>query len=669
MQTALDPSPLPSRWSVWWLAAVIGLLLTVALSVLVWLAVKFEGHANQQKLEQDTQQTALAIRTQLAENQQAMQTMALDRREIDLGAFRRRADALVAHQRELLRLEWRDVRGVMIASVDSLSAPARLPSGSRRALGHESRIAWGEALRHLRPTYSRSYYVAMGDNAGMEVMDFMVPIVEDAEVTGMLVAVYSLPSMLRYLVPIEFARGHEVSFTEPDGTYLARRTAMGKGRRVYTASALIDLPGATLVLRTNSLRGAPDFIPNLLTATVILLAALLVTSVVLLARDMRQRQRAERALRDQHAFRLAMEDSLVTGLRARDLAGRITYVNPAFCRMVGYTQDELLGAAPPMPYWAPETMEEMQEREAQVMAGRAAPAFEAVYARKDGERFRALIHTAPLIDSQGRQTGWMSSILDVTEQKRMEELSRQQQERLQSTARLASMGEVASTLSHELNQPLAAISSFAAGSLNMLKAGTIGEDDLRQALSTINSQAQRAGQVIRSVHDFVRRRTVQREQVTIDAIVSNIMPLIELRARKGGVRIATDFPDTLPWVEVDRVMLEQVMLNLARNAIDAMEDSPPALRELRVSGRPVAGNGQPAVEVTFADRGRGIAPDVAAKLFTPFFTTKSEGMGMGLNVCRTVIEQHGGHLWYEAHIAEDPEFGGTAFTFTLPAVA
>jgi two-component system sensor histidine kinase DctS len=662
-------APAVSRWSIWWLAAVIGLLLAAALTALVWLAFKFEANANQKRLDSDTQGNALAIRNQLQETQQALAVMGVDPKQLNPGFVRRRADVILASNPELLRVEWRDAEGRVVAAVDSPFTLPRLSGASRRTLGHEGRLAWQEAGRLLRPLYSHSYYVPIRDNAGIEVMDLFVPILDGSEMTGALVAVYSLPAMLVHLIPPEFAQLHEISFMEPDGTYLARRAAMGQGRRVYTAQAVIDLPGHLFMLSANSLRGKPDFIPNLLTATVVLLAFLLVGAVVLLARDIRQRQRAENALREQHAFRQAMEDSLVTGLRARDLFGRITYVNPAFCEMVGYSAGELMGHQPPMPYWAPEAFEKLQEREAQVMSGVARPAFETIYKRKNGERFRALVHTAPLIDAKGRHTGWMSSILDVTDQKRMEELSRQQQERLQSTARLATMGEVASTLSHELNQPLAAISSFAAGCLNMVKAGTITPQELQQALSSINQQAQRAGQVIRSVHDFVRRRGMDREAVALHNALQNIMPLFELRARKSGIRIAVDMPASLPAVEVDRVMLEQVMLNLARNAFDSMEDTPSDLRELKVSGRLVDGSGGPAVQVAFADRGSGIPAEVAAKLFTPFFTTKSEGMGMGLNVCRTVIEQHAGRLWFEAHLPGEQSCPGTVFKFTLPAAA
>ena len=182
------------------------------------------------------------------------------------------------------------------------------------------------------------------------------------------------------------------------------------------------------------------------------------------------------ATADALAFRKAMEDSLVTGLRARDLQGRTTYVNPAFCEMVGFTAEELVGTSLPAPYWPPELAGEYQKRQEIRLAGQLAPpreGFESVFMRKDGSRFTVLIIEAPLINAQGVQTGWMSAFLDISEQRRVEELSRASQERLQATARLATVGEMASLLSHELNQPLAAISSYATGSMNLLNAGDV----------------------------------------------------------------------------------------------------------------------------------------------------------------------------------------------------
>jgi two-component system sensor histidine kinase DctS len=280
-----------------------------------------------------------------------------------------------------------------------------------------------------------------------------------------------------------------------------------------------------------------------------------------------------------------------------------------------------------------------------------------------------MIFEAPLVDGAGRHTGWMSAALDVSAQRKIEEVSRQQQERLQATARLATVGEMASLLSHELNQPLAAIASYAAGSLNLMNdpegdcADTVPL--LRQASQRIAEQAERAGRVIKSVHDFVRRREQAREPVRADLLIDAVLPLVRLQARKSGTRIELDLPKPMPRVVCDRTMLEQVLLNLTRNAIQAMESHTPAAeRELTIRVRPADARW---VAFSIVDRGTGVADDVAARLFTPFFTTRPEGMGLGLSLCRTVIEQHGGLLVFENRFDAEQRVIGAEFRFTLPA--
>jgi two-component system sensor histidine kinase DctS len=232
---------------------------------------------------------------------------------------------------------------------------------------------------------------------------------------------------------------------------------------------------------------------------------------------------------------------------------------------------------------------------------------------------------------------------------------------------------MASLLSHELNQPLAAISSYATGSLNLLAAvqgadaATLQADlqDLRTAIERIAQQAERAGRVIKSVHDFVRRRDQAREAVPAQELLGDVLPLVNLQARKLGVRVQVNVEPGLPPALCDRVMVEQVLLNLARNAMQAMDD--PSIRErtLEIRVRRAAANAHSAwLEFTLSDGGIGISEETAQKLFTPFFTTRSEGMGLGLSLCRTVVEQHGGFL---GHKPRHPR--GTVFTFTLPAAS
>jgi two-component system sensor histidine kinase DctS len=227
---------------------------------------------------------------------------------------------------------------------------------------------------------------------------------------------------------------------------------------------------------------------------------------------------------------------------------------------------------------------------------------------------------------------------------------------------------MASLLSHELNQPLAAIASYAAGSLNLMQAGPHDPQTtamLQQAAERIAEQAERAGRVIKSVHDFVRRREQAHEAVRCDLLVEAVLPLVRLQARKSGTRVEVDMPTPVPRAVCDRTMVEQVLLNLTRNGIQAMEGhTPPAERELRIRVRQTHPRW---VTFTVVDHGAGVPPEVAQRLFTPFFTTRQEGMGLGLSLCRTVIEQHGGALDFGSVSAGEGTGATTEFRFTLPA--
>lgn len=659
-------------------------LLAVAQSLLVALTLRYEAWKAVDAAEAAAAEAAAAIRRDLLRTTHSIQAMTWI--EADDPTWRATAARLLRDTHELRRLEWRDRRLAVVTAVEAPLGPplfARIP---RAEFEGGTDLACREAQRASAPAFSRSYFVPTMEGTGEEMIDLCVPVLRDGREAGFVVATLSLPALLE--AAAERTRSlpqYELSVVEADGARLARAGAR-RGAGVHMSEQVLDLPGQTLRLRADSLAGRPSLIPNLTLALVLGLSIALFGVVFLLARDVRRRAHAEHALAEALRFRRAMEDSLGTGLRARDMDGAITYVNPAFCAMVGYTADELRAVKPPAPppYWPPERAAEYAERQRHRMAGGAAPqaqreGLETVFVRRNGERFPAMVYEAPLLDGEGRQTGWMGSVLDLTAQRRIEELSRQQQERLQASARLATVGEMASLLSHELNQPLAAIASYSTGSLNLLDnlaretepgaAASAPMDDLapmlRPALQRIAEQAERAGRVIKSVQDFVRRREQLRETIAVDLLIEAVLPLVRLQARKSTAQVEVDLPrppERMPRVVCDRTMLEQVLLNLARNGIQAMETGTPVQeRRLVISAREAPPGGRVAFEVI--DRGPGIGPDVAARLFTPFFTTRAEGMGLGLSLCRTVIEQHGGTLAFSAGAGGT----GTVFRFTLPA--
>jgi two-component system, LuxR family, sensor histidine kinase DctS len=657
------PAPLkrwlPTRRVALWLALL--LLIVGLLAVLIFLAGRYEADVVQARADRDAQDAVSDVRSGLSRNVQSLSALRTNAQQ-----WHADAQDLLRSRRELVRLEWRDASFKLIANASSpYLTDGILSSGSnitpRDIPFGDLQLACERARRQSGPVYAPSHFSPSAWGQGLELMELCLPFMSADQHQGYTVAIYALQGMLSEMVGSATLRGQEISFTEPDGTRLAVFGISRPAGRMFTGQQLLDLPGNTLLLRVDSWRSTPDLFPNVLTAVVTVMSVALLVVLALLGRDINRRLRVERSLAEALAFRKAMEDSLVTGLRARDLEGRISYVNPAFCVMTGFESAELLGRIAPMPYWPPELIDEYQQRQAVRLSGNvpARDGYESVFMHRDGSRFSVLVFETPLIDEQGRQSGWMSAILDVSEQRKMEEISRASQERVQASARLATMGEMASLLSHELNQPLAAISSYATGTVNMLKVpGSASAQDISHALSRISSEAERAGKVIKSVHDFVRRRESKYESVTAASLLDAVMPLLQLQARKLGVQLQVDAPDELNEVRVDRIMVEQVLLNLARNGMQAMEYADHAKRVLQIH---VQAHLPGWLEFSVADLGQGITEETAKQLFTPFFSTKPEGMGLGLSLCRTVVEQHGGSLQFKANVPS-----GTVFIFRLP---
>lgn len=253
---------------------------------------------------------------------------------------------------------------------------------------------------------------------------------------------------------------------------------------------------------------------------------------------------------------------------------------------------------------------------------------------------------------------WLQIASDITLRKASEDIARQQQEKVQFTARLMTMGEMASSLAHELNQPLTAIANYSEGTLTRLRAGAMSNDELKAALAKTVAQAQRAGGIIRRIREFVKRSEPRRRATPAARIVEDAIAFAEIEAAKKRIAIVADLEPGLPPVDADPILIEQVLLNLLNNAIDAMDGA--AVPRIDVRVRRLA---DAMAEFTVIDRGAGISPEHLASVFAPFFSTKPEGMGMGLNICRSIIEFHQGQLGVE----RNPEpAGGTVMRFTLP---
>jgi C4-dicarboxylate-specific signal transduction histidine kinase len=248
---------------------------------------------------------------------------------------------------------------------------------------------------------------------------------------------------------------------------------------------------------------------------------------------------------------------------------------------------------------------------------------------------------------------------DVTDRKRAEELARRQQERLEMTSRLTTLGEMASTLAHEINQPLTAIASYCMGCVRRLRSGDWKREELLDALQKCTAQAERAGGIIQRVREYLRKRDPAPVACDVNALIASVTVMMEAEAVRRGARVRLALDPLVPHVLADRIMIEQLLLNLAKNALEAMQATPAGAREVTIRTVPQERN---RVGVEVSDCGSGLPPQLRENLFVPFFTTKPEGLGMGLHICRSIVERHGGRL-----IATPDPAGGTRVSFTLPA--
>lgn len=644
----------------------IAVLVAATVAAAIWLSILDQQRQAQEQLTRQAHAAALQIRARLIETEQLLllegfaYASSTDR-------FRRDMEELLDANPALVRVELRGRDSALLTGVDAAPPRPTVPAPARLALSPESAAAFDSAARLNRLTYSRPYYVTLGAT-GFDLMELVVP---TGAVDGpMIVAVYAPQRILDHFLPGDLSGDHLYSLVEADGTMAARQAVIGQARGELHAISPLARTGTTLQIRVDAMPSRPRLIPNVLTGLVAATSVALGLAMFLLVRDIRQRARVEQALREQVQFRRAVEDSIHHGLIVFDLDQRVVHVNDALVNILGYGRDELIGSGRPLPFSLPETTRDYRayvDRVARVpeadgaRAAERARGFQTVYRAKDGSLVEAMVVESPMFDPDGRPIGSMLIGADITEQRRIEELARRQQEVLQSRSRLATLGEMASTLSHELNQPLAAITSYAAACENLVAAQPPRPEPIAQALRGIRTQAERAGQVIRSVQAFLRRRAVDRSEVDLAGLVRGLEPLLRLQATRTGAQIRIDVPADAR-VHADRIMLEQVLLNLTRNGFEAMADTPSPERvlELRARVRIDDERGE-RVEVEVTDRGRGVPPDVVPQLFTAFFTTKSEGMGLGLSLCRSVIEQHGGYLLYRPRAG-----GGSTFAFDLP---
>ncbi len=764
-----------------------------AAAALVRYTQQTELQREQDSLQRDTEWARQRMSLEMALMQEQLQSMAnaLETRQGN-ERFPLMARAFLRQHAPVVAVYATGAEGRLAHLVVSAAVPreVRWADPQRQLAQAESQRLQQLAQSRLRPAYSVPYHLhALG-----WVVESATPVLLGTRFAGTVGAVYSIDGLLRATTVQELSSQYAVALVDRVTHRVLANTATGDlARKPLQYLVALHPFDAGLAMRVSSYHTSPGWTVRGLYWAVFVLSALMLWMQWGSWRQMRERLQTQQRLTRETAFRRAMENSLSTGMQAIDMQGRITYVNMAFCKMTGFSEHDLVGKAPPHPYWPVRRSAEMSLALQQTLDGLAPPSgFALKLARKDGSEFDARVYVSALIDNRDRQTGWVTSITDITEPTRIrqelaasherfvavlegldaavsvlaidrdeqlyanklyrqwfgasalghhwlsgqepppggnldgndavdsfvglptdeflhsqakvheihvasldrwfdvrqryiqwvdgrvvqmliatdvtarhqaEEVARNQEEKAQITSRLISMGEMASSLAHELNQPLTAINNYCSGMLARLRNHSMPVDELQPALEKTARQAQRAAAVIRRVRDFVKKNEPHRVACSVQDIVQNTLELAEIELRRRNVRLFTHIAPGITALHADPILIEQVLLNLLRNAAEAVDKAgrSGALRSVDLDIR----RDDALVRFSVRDNGTGVSDEVMSHLFEAFYTTKSEGLGIGLNICRSIVEFHEGRLWAENQYNGDA-LCGSVFCFTLP---
>ena len=463
-------------------------------------------------------------------------------------------------------------------------------------------------------------------------------------------------ALLRSTVPWWLARRYDIRLMDGDGQGIASLVESRSPKNAQTYRIGLDTPLADTYLELatrETLRSWWRSVPMVLMAMFVALSALAAKS---LRSHMAQAAQAQQRWKAEAAWRRAIEESLTVGLRARDLKGRVVHVNRAFADLVGYPVEALIGQAPPMPYWLPEQLQDSMRRHERNLAGQAPrEGYETQFRRADGQLIDVMMFETPWIDEQGGQLGWMGSFVDITASKAAQGRERRQLDALAQQARLSMLGEVASALAHQLNQPLAAIASYQSGIAHVLERSGSVPAGVLEALAVSREQVDVAAQVVQHIRGFLTRRAPQRDRIALSVVIERALYLMRHDLRQRAITVRWVPPQKEALVLADQVLIEQVLINLIRNAEDALRLAPKPKIEIVL-----ACHGH-SCAVSVTDNGSGLGGKDIDTLANPFFTSKPDGMGMGLSICRSIVEAHHGHM-----LAQDVPDGGACLTFVLP---
>lgn len=356
---------------------------------------------------------------------------------------------------------------------------------------------------------------------------------------------------------------------------------------------------------------------------------------------------------------IAILETAVEGIATIDPDGTVRLFNRAAEAMFGYDASEVIGQNVNM--LMPEPYHEQHDGylshyvdtgEKRIIGiGR-----EVLGKRKDGTIFPLDLSVAE-VNVDGIRS-FAGILRDITDRKKMETTLRQNADQLAHYDRVIMMGEIAAGIAHEINQPLTAIATYAQACRRLIESNQDDKQEVTGALEIISQQAERAGEVIRRLRGMFKRTDSQRETQDINALVKDAFRLAKLDTRTLGLNMQLKLQNHLPQVEIDAVQIQQVILNLIRNAVDALSDDPTAEEYVLIKTQL---SDDEKIEVIVADNGQGISQDIKDNLFHPFFTTKEKGMGIGLSISQTIVNTHGGKLWFESNSDK-----GTSFFISLP---
>ncbi|MEO7161171.1 MAG: ATP-binding protein [Polaromonas sp.] len=489
------------------------------------------------------------------------------------------------------------------------------------------------------------------DGSAGQMLWLAVPLFERDRFIGDYLAAITFDRVLASVVPSWFFKDHAVAL---DTETFPLAAAQADHPSLYLVP--VNLPGAPLRLRVEALNSPPALAPRLFFGVALLCLAGMGVALYFLWRDTVRRQRAESQLQTQMALRTAMERSITLGLRAWDRNGHLLYVNQTFCRMLGLTPQAILGQPQALPYWPAGQGDEFELlRQSLALPMEQQPGVEMQLRHSEGHLLDVLAHGAALTLADGRVIGWMGSVLDITERKRVERLAARRQELLEASGRLIAVGEVASTLAHELNQPLGALSSFANGLLNRMRAGSLTLEEVTPVVERMERLAEKAGRVIQRVNAFARRQEMSLQPLALNEFITRVVGQVPL---PDGLEVELRLPDPPLTLPADGLLLEHALHNLLLNATEWAVHGGQEPARMRISLEQ-AGN---LAGIRVEDSGPGVPLDQRNRIFDAFASQKTGGMGMGLSICRSIIEAHHGRI----DVARSDDLNGAQFTLWLP---